>query len=356
MGLSLAKIEAIAPDQGSLSAARKLTTASSWPSIAEDGAGLLWGECQGSGATPYRISVTEADAGYTCNCPSRKFPCKHALALMWMRVEGKVAFAPGTPPAWVTDWLSRRRGSSAPKAADDLQGEKPERSVAAVTDAEEAIDPRAQARAAAARERNRLERESAIAAGLDELEIWLADQVDAGLAGFPAKASAACRVMAQRLFDAKAPGLALMVDTLPARLFALAQAARPLAAVQELGMLHLLLQAYRRQAHLPGPLMHDLRQTVGWTVTREALLAVPGIVRHTATWRVWATRSEVQPDKLRRLETWLYGNGQHAVLIDYVPVKTGAAAGGVSVSVTCSMRNLPITLRPFRCAPSSSVS
>ena len=98
MSLSLAKVEELAPDQGSLAAAKKLLKPSSWPTLAQDGSGLLWGECQGSGATPYRIAVTEADAGYKCSCPSRKFPCKHSLAMMWMRVEGKVDFSTGTPP------------------------------------------------------------------------------------------------------------------------------------------------------------------------------------------------------------------------------------------------------------------
>jgi hypothetical protein len=89
VSLGLAKIEALAPDQGSLDAARKLLKPSSWPTLAENGAGLIWGECQGSGATPYRVSVTELDAGYKCSRPSRKFPCKHSVALMWLRAEGR---------------------------------------------------------------------------------------------------------------------------------------------------------------------------------------------------------------------------------------------------------------------------
>ena len=330
MSLSLAKIEALAPDQGSLDAARKLLKPSNWPTIAEDGAGLLWGECQGSGATPYRISVTEIDAGYKCSCPSRKFPCKHSLALMWMRADGKVPFVTGMPPDWVKDWLARRRGPSGTVAPADSGADRPKASTAEAAEIEEEVDPKAEARAAAARERNRKERETSIANGLDELGIWLADQVDAGLAAFPGKASSVCRAMAQRLFDAKASGLALMVDSLPARLYALAEAERSIAAVKELGMLHLLAKAYQRQDQLSPDLKEDVRQAIGWNVAREALLADDKALHVTATWRVWATRSEVQPDKLRRLETWLYGNGHHAVLIEYVPVSTGASSSGFS--------------------------
>lgn len=327
MGLTLETIEALAPDQGSLDAARKLLKPAQWPTLAEDGAGLIWGECQGSGATPYRVCVAEGDAGYKCSCPSRKFPCKHSLALMWLRTEGKAGFTPGTPPEWVKDWLSRRRGPSDTAAAPD----KPKASIAAVSDAEEAPDPKAEARAAAARERNRQDRETSIAGGLDELDIWLRDQVDSGLAGFAANAVNGCRTIAQRLVDAKASGLAARLDTLPARLFAAPEAARPRLAVEELGQLYLIAEAYRRQDMLSPVLKADVRQTVGWIVTRESLLGDPDAERLTGQWQVWATRSEVQPDRLRRLETWLYGNGRFAVLIDFVPVATGAAASGYTV-------------------------
>src|ERR1700730_14206075 len=115
MGLSLAKIQALAPAQAALEAARRLLKPATWPTLACNDAGLVWGEAQGSGATPYRVVISEADAGYKCTCPSRKFPCKHSLALMWMRAEGKLAFATGTPPHWVNDSLSRRRGPSQAK-------------------------------------------------------------------------------------------------------------------------------------------------------------------------------------------------------------------------------------------------
>src|SRR6516164_9307153 len=112
MAMSLSKIEALAPDQASLHAARKLLKPATWPTLASDGAGLVWGEAQGSGSTPYRVVISEVDAGYKCTCPSRKFPCKHSLALMWMRAEAKNPFATDTPPPWVNDWLARRRGPS----------------------------------------------------------------------------------------------------------------------------------------------------------------------------------------------------------------------------------------------------
>jgi SWIM zinc finger len=195
MVLSLAKIEALAPDQAALDAARKLLKRATWPTLACDEAGLVWGEAQGSGASPYRVVISELDAGYKCTCPSRKFPCKHSLALMWMRAEGKVAFAFGTPPQWVNDWLSRRCGPSPAAAAADAT---PKASIAAASGGEEAAasDPKAEGRAAAQRERNRQDREAAILAGLDEFDLWLSDQLEKCIAAFVANAAGACRRMA----------------------------------------------------------------------------------------------------------------------------------------------------------------
>lgn len=341
MALSLENVEALAPDQGSLDATRKLLKPASWQAVATNGAGLIWGECQGSGATPYRVVVSETDSGYKCTCPSRKFPCKHSLALMWLRAGGKLSFATTPAPAWVNDWVSRRRGPTAASASAATEsGPKASMEAGASAVPEAKPDPKAETRAAAARERNRQEREASVLAGLDDLDVWLSDQIGRGLAGFAAQSAQACRLIAQRLVDAKASGLATRMENLPARLFSLSEPLRPVAAIQELGLIHLLCAAYRRQSAgeeaLPTGLKADVRQAVGWSLTREALLTDPDALRARGRWCVVATLSEVQTDRLRRIETWLWCETEQegrrfAVLIDFVPVATGAASGGYSV-------------------------
>lgn len=358
MALNLEKIEAMAPDQASLAAARKLLKPAVWPALFADGEGLVWGECQGSGATPYRVSVSESDGGYKCTCPSRKFPCKHTLALMWMRAESKTAFATGHAPEWVQDWMKRRRstaGASAPAAPDAATADAPAKSIArALAVEEEPADPKTEARAAAAREKNRREREESVLAGLDDLDLWLEDQAAAGLAGFTTRAGNACRLITQRLVDAKASGLASRAEALPGRLFALPENLRGPAAVEELGQLHLLAEAYRRRQELPPDLQADVRREVGWSQSREALLADESAIRATGRLRVVATLSEVQPDRLRRLETWLWRenvtDGPHfAVLLDYVPVATGPARSpytiGERLEATLAYYPSPVPLR-----------
>ena len=143
MSLTLAKVEEIAPDQGSLSAARKLLNPRSWPVVAGSDAGLVWGECQGSGSQPYRVVISETDLGYKCTCPSRKFPCKHALALMWMRAEGR-AIDKQPQPDWVNDWLARRRGPGTGRPAPDKADARSKVSIDAALEQESpAPDPKA---------------------------------------------------------------------------------------------------------------------------------------------------------------------------------------------------------------------
>jgi len=301
-----------------------------WPTLQENGAGLVWGECQGSGATPYRIALTEADAGYKCTCPSRKFPCKHSLALMWMRADKLAPFATGTPPPWVNDWLGRRRGptpgAAAPKPAEPAAARP---TIAAVAEEEAPeTDAEAQARAEAQRARNRAQREGLIAGGIAAMEQWITDQLERGLAGFDQRAVQDCATLAKRLVDAKAGGLANRISALPAALFRVPEQERPQLAARALAAAYLIGQAYARQDSLPDRLKADVRQAIGWNVTREALLEDPGLLRVDGRWRVLAARDEVQPDRLRRIETWLHSEaagGQCAVLIDFIPVSGGAS-------------------------------
>lgn len=328
MTLTLAQVEELAPDQGSLAAARALLAPAKWPVLAADGAGLVWGECQGSGSQPYRVMLAEADLGYKCTCPSRKFPCKHTLALMWMRAQGR-PFATEERPGWVNDWLSRRRGGSArPKPAAPPDAPSAPRSIADLPEpVEQTVDPRLQARATAQRERSRAEREATILAGLEELDQWIADQLERGLAGFAPTASEQCRVIARRLVDAKAGGLASRLEQLPAALFSLPEHERTELLIERLGELHLIAEAYRRQSELAPPLRADVRLTVGWTMSRDELLDDPMALRCKRCWMVVASFSEIQPDKLRRIETWLTaldGDERAAVLIDFFPVSAGS--------------------------------
>lgn len=50
--------------------------------------------------------VDLAGPDYKCSCPSRKFPCKHALGLLLLWSAGSVGA--GTPARWAQTWLVGR--------------------------------------------------------------------------------------------------------------------------------------------------------------------------------------------------------------------------------------------------------
>jgi hypothetical protein len=344
------RIEQLAPDQASLGAALKLMKPAAWPMLARTAdAALLWGECQGSGATPYRVIVSPGDVGYKCTCPSRKFPCKHVLAIMWMQCDKPEQFEPGPAPDWVQDWTVRRRpkGAWAAEAAAKAAGGGAQAgaSLAAALQKEEAeaarpADPKAAARAEAQRRRLKEEREAAVLAGLDDLDRWVLDQMNLGLAGFAQRAAQSTRTLSTRLVDAKAAGLATRLDMLSADVFRVPEQMRGDLVLERLGALTLIAAAYRNQERLPPALRADARRAVGWTVRREELLADAEAPRVAADWIVAATASEVQPDKLRRLETWLLNATPArdvpgvALLIDFVPVSVGPSASPFTAGET----------------------
>ena len=47
---------------------------------------ILFGQCAGSGKVPYKVSCDFArpdQPTHRCTCPSRQFPCKHCVGLMF---------------------------------------------------------------------------------------------------------------------------------------------------------------------------------------------------------------------------------------------------------------------------------
>ncbi|MBP6010717.1 MAG: SWIM zinc finger family protein [Alphaproteobacteria bacterium] len=325
------KVEALAPDKSSLDAALKLVKASGWPLLAVDEQRTLaWGECQGSGATPYRVCVSLADVGYRCTCPSRKFPCKHVLAVLLIHIDQQARFATGEPADWVRDWLARRRKtSSAPPATANQGDAKPDAtSATASNDPPPTVTPTDPAKLEAQRRRQREAREAKILDGLSELDQWLLDQLKAGIGDFAQASSDRCRTAARRLADAQAPGLASLIDQIPGDMLKLRPEQRADFIVEQLGTVHLLAEAYRKQDKLPELLRHDIRRAIGWNVKRDELLLDPNAPRSAGRWIVTGARSIVQADALRRVETWLARRdadqaGQFACLIDFVPASMG---------------------------------
>lgn len=326
MAIDLGRVEALATDQASLKAAAGLAKPGKWSGVggSADGA-LIWGECAGSGANPYRVMADLRDLGNKCTCPSRKFPCKHVLALLWLNAEAVVAFPPGEIPAWVSDWLGRRRGTTAAPAgaAAKPASEAPKDVRAAqLAEPEAPEDPKAAAKREAAVAKRTEDTERAILDALDALEQWIGDQLRMGLAAFIDDATARCRRIAARLVDGKAAAMAGRIDELPARLLGQPAGDRPRAAVVELGKLVLLARAFRA-----SPRDAEIRRAVASSETRDTILASAETLRITGRWEVLAEQVQTRRDGLVSQTTWLLNLGSEgprfAMLLDYFPASAG---------------------------------
>ena len=110
-----------APNPAAAENGRKLWKKGSFSALhrTEDNT-LYWAECAGSGKTPYRVSIdwTDPDAPVCrCSCPSRQFPCKHALGLMFQQLAGG-DFTPAELPQDIADKRARQAARAAKKESE----------------------------------------------------------------------------------------------------------------------------------------------------------------------------------------------------------------------------------------------
>ncbi|MCQ8769276.1 SWIM zinc finger family protein [Streptomyces telluris] len=293
----------LAPDAASRKAGSKLAAPGPWSGAGarpEGGGGVVWGECSGSGSKPYRTVVDlsgEGGPGFNCSCPSRKFPCKHALGLLLLWASGEAAVpVADAPPEWAEQWLERRRKRAGKAAAGPA-----------------AAGPAAPADEEASRRRGE-RRAERIGAGATELEQRLADLLRGGLASAEGAGYGQWDETAARMVDAQAPGLAARVRELAALPGSGADWAGRL--LEECALLHTLNQGWLRLEELPEPLAATVRSRVGLTADAAALLASGAPVRDH--WLVLAQR-DGDDGRLVTRRIWLHGrdSGRMALLLSY---------------------------------------
>jgi hypothetical protein len=286
---------ALAPDAGSTSSARSLASPGRWRSFGccEQPA-ALWGECAGSGKNPYLATVDLAGPAYQCSCPSRKFPCKHALALLLLWSAGAVPEA--AAPERVRSWLGSR--------ADRAERSKARAGTSGTADGEQPgpADPEAARRRAEQRDRR-------MAAGLAELRQWLTDQVRTGLAGTERSGYQLFDGLAARMVDAQVPGVAATARRLAS--VAVSGEGWHERLLEEYGLLHLLAVAGREPAVAGEP----VRSHLGLTTGKEEVLATPPV---RDEWAVLGLRDTAE-DRLTSRRVWLRGTatGRMALVLSF---------------------------------------
>ncbi len=153
-----------------------------------------------------------------------------------------------------------------------------------------------------------------VAAGLDELDQWLRDQVRTGIADLGRGGYRPLDRMAARMVDAQAPGLAGMLRALPREL---AGEDWPGRLLEQLGALHLLISAHRRIDELPTDLAATVRSRVGYPVRKADVLAEPAV---SDSWYAVGAVDSLDYRLVSR-RVWLYGatTGRWALLLSFAP-------------------------------------
>ncbi|GGV28272.1 SWIM zinc finger family protein [Streptomyces spectabilis] len=332
------QVLALAPDAPSRKAGSRLGVAGPWSQTGSSDEGAVWGLCKGSGSKPYRTVIDVADAAgpaSACSCPSRKFPCKHALGLLllWAGPGGPAgsdgaadpavpadAVPQGAPPDWARQWLDARRERAGTERGPAAA---PQRATA---------DPEA----ARKRAERRAER---VTAGATELERRLADLLRGGLATAEQSGYGLWEETAARMVDAQAPGLAARVRELGA--IPSSGSGWPARLLEECALLHLLAWGWLHRDRLPAPLAATVRSRVG----------LPAPARGTPVrdrWQVLAQYDTVD-SKLTTRRVWVHGerSGRTALLLSY-----GAAGRAPALSLPVGQA-LDAELVPYAADPAA---
>ncbi|MCP5493780.1 MAG: SWIM zinc finger family protein [Leptospiraceae bacterium] len=282
-------ILSLSPDESSTKNAKNLLGFSKWKNLGYNKRSL-WGECQGSGSKPYLTQIDLQETSFKCSCPSRKFPCKHGLALFLLYANNEKNFSEKNPPSWVSDWIDKKESREKKKSEPSKKS----------------VDEKAQAK--------RVEqREAKVKTGINEVELWIKDLIRNGLNSLPEKQNEFWRSISQKTIDAQAPGLSNFLTKLGNINYASDSWQTEL--LESLCKIHLIVQGFKNIETLPKGLQSDIQTLIGWTLKQEDLKAASGI---SDEWLVLGRQQEIEQD-LTVQYNWLFGENskQYALVLNF---------------------------------------
>lgn len=341
MELPLQVVEDLAPDQSSLGAAKKLLSPSHWPLLGQSETHQsIWGQCKGSGANPYLTMADVVDHGYKCTCPSRKFPCKHVLALLWMYSQAPAQFTPAPPEEWVMEWLSRRRRPPADVAKSPARA-SPAKDISLATAEAPASEldadvlQRKQAQQQKRQQQTAEATQQALLNGLQELDLWISDQLRTGILALHKDLRERTRRIASRMVDAKASALASRIDELISMVRDAATEQQPVLILRELGCWLTLSRAFQQD-----PQDLDAKRALVGAESLSQIQTQMGsgsVMQLSGRWLCIGEQITQRRDGLIRHSSYLWpldaANATHlrgaALLQDFYPATSGKRQGSM---------------------------
>ena len=265
--LSLTDIQHLAANEAAFQRAKGLTEPRLWRELGRTKQGY-WGRYY-----DFDVWVSLQGPSFKCSCPSRQYPCKHVLGLLLMALSQSQHWSNLDPPAAFLAWLEKQQVKPPAKTQSARSGE------------------RLQARI------------SNIQGGLIELDHWLQDLAQRGLADLAQQSDASWQRLISRMVDAQAPGLASRLTELQQKSMRDAEAVK---LIDQVGQIHLLSQAMHQQSELPTALRAELFQQLGINLRKEEVLSSPPVA---GRWLVLGRRLEIG-DRFDVQRTWLQGQGE----------------------------------------------
>ncbi|MCB0634212.1 MAG: SWIM zinc finger family protein, partial [Lewinella sp.] len=224
----------LAPDPATLQRARGVSFAlKNWLELSGNEK-VIWGQYEGGGHQRYRVAVDMEQGRFFCTCRSPRHPCKHALAMPMILVRNNESFRVDYElPDWVRKaWTTSSQPKKKPKISEGPSDERLLR----------------------------------MQAGLSELEAWLIQIIENGLATIDPQDHTFWEELATRMTDNQLSGPA-------ARLRSLIQDGtgenwydRLLSTLSEL---YLLIRAFKRYYQLSPNLQQELLNVAGVTIRRD---------------------------------------------------------------------------------------
>lgn len=233
---------------------------------------------------------------FHCSCPIRRRPCHHLAALQFfLEKNGADIFQIHEN---LPDWAENLKNGAAAAAnfskkrtAEEREADKQKRLATRIEKA---------------------------AAGFDDLENWLRDTIQNGLADSFSDDPDFLENIASRLADASMSGVSREL-----RLLAAAKSDSKISqnwharAAETLAELHLLVRTFRRRDRLPDALIFDLQTKIGMATRKEEVFAAGEKINDH--WAVLSSKIASLEGALFERKTWLVGSrdSRFALILEF---------------------------------------
>ncbi len=253
----------------------------------------IWVEIQGSGKKPYFTQLDREDIAFKCSCPSRKFPCKHGLALGYhLSSFGEDSVTDMDEPIWVSEWIDKRRTKSTATVSKVVSKKSIEK-----------------------KEKNKQNRWVDASSDIEYIERWLQDSIKKGLLDFPNKRPSDWDKITKAMVDKKLTGINIYIRQLSIIDYSSFWEDEVLRILRKL---HLLVKTIRSHESLDSEFKSQLAQSLGWYQTKQELLDDDTTEVIDDIWIVLKVDYQ-EDDNLKSRKVYLYGcsSNRWAYILDF---------------------------------------